>query len=153
MTSKKDPSYCIDCGAELDAYGRAYPPKQKDGYLINFLESAAVFIEGTSTLLYKNEGKLCIPSVLVKNLEDPVDASIRAIKEKFGLLADTPKLLKVLGDPKRNPKGCYICCIYTVKIKEGKEKLTMYSKDYINGHIDELAVEYKDFILSAINGK
>jgi ADP-ribose pyrophosphatase YjhB (NUDIX family) len=153
MISKKDPSYCIDCGAELDAYGRAYPPKQKDGYLINFLESAAIFIEGGCILLCLNEGKLCIPSALVKNLEDPVDASIRAIKEKFGLLADTPKLLNVLGDPKRNPKGCYICCMYSVNIKEGKEKLKMYSKDYINGHVGELAIEYKDVILSMMNGK
>jgi len=148
MHPKKEASYCIDCGSEIDSYGRCFPSKQPDGYYINFLESAAIIQnkEG-GIILHSKDGKLYLPSALVKNKEDPSAAAIRAVKEAVGIEAANAQIVSVVGDPKRNPKGCYTCCVYKLECKEG----VYTSAEYIKSHVSELASEFSGIILKALN--
>ena len=134
----KDQQYCNQCGGMLDPFGRELPPAQPDGYLINYLESAAIAVkDDTIMLIKKPDQKLYLPTVLVRNKEDPIDAALRGVTENGGKATDAISY-DVIGDPKRKPLGCYICCVYLMKGIDGP----FIAKDYVKGHMDSIATEH-----------
>ncbi len=91
------------------------------GYLNPALAvDAAVRRENTILLVRRkyppNPGAWVLPGGFVDRDEDPEHAVIRELKEEAGLDGVNPKLLMVMGDPKRDERKHVVSIVYELSV-------------------------------------
>ena len=120
----------MEAEAELDKFGRPYPPKQ-GGYHVPFLAVDAIVTrqspEGVQQVLMitrKKEpdvGKYALPGGHLEYDEDPEEAVLRELEEECGIKGSEPKLMFVEGDPQRDARKHMISIMYKVTVPNDSE--------------------------------
>lgn len=116
----------MESTANIDPYGRPYPPKY-EGYLVPRTAADAIVIKkdkdsGDYMVLLitrKKEtfhGKYAYPGGHIDYGEDPVEACVRELKEECGIDGANPELHCVRGKPDRDPRYHMISIFYFVEV-------------------------------------
>ena len=67
------------------------------------------------------KGAWAFPGGFVERDEDPAHAAVRELKEETGLDGTNPKVLMVMGDPKRDPRKHIVSIVYEVHVDEQQQ--------------------------------
>lgn len=127
--------FCVQCGGQLDEYGRKLPVIQPDGFPVPSLAADNIVVRANKAdpklqeiLLIKRgregdyfKGKLAFPGGRVNYGEDPAVGCLRELEEECALKVKPgtkPKMLGVYGDPKRDPRGHIVSVVYIVQVDE-----------------------------------
>ena len=89
------------------------------GYLNPALAVDACVRNGNNILLVQRKfppsaGSWVLPGGFVDKGERPEDAVLRELKEEAGLDGANPRLLMVMGDPKRDPRKHIVSIVYEI---------------------------------------
>lgn len=89
------------------------------GYLNPALAVDACVRQGDNILLVQRKfppsaGSWVLPGGFVDKGERPEDAVLRELKEEAGLDGANPRLLMVMGDPKRDPRKHIVSIVYEI---------------------------------------
>ena len=95
------------------------------GYLNPALAADAAVRRGDTILLVKrkyppNPGSWVLPGGFVDRDEDPEHAVVRELKEEAGIDGKQPKLLMVMGDPKRDERKHVVSIVYQLEVQESQ---------------------------------
>ncbi len=95
------------------------------GWLNPALAVDAAVQRGDSILLIQRkfppmQGCWGLPGGFVERDENPSDAVLRELNEETGITGFNPKLLMVMGDPKRDPRKHIVSIVYSVTAEEGE---------------------------------
>lgn len=95
------------------------------GYLNPALAADAAVRRGDTILLVQrkyppNPGSWVLPGGFVDRDEDPEHAVVRELKEEAGLDGKQPKLLMVMGDPKRDERKHVVSIVYQLDVEESQ---------------------------------
>ncbi|MDP6234962.1 MAG: NUDIX hydrolase [Candidatus Poseidoniaceae archaeon] len=94
-----------------------------NGWLNPALAADSAVRRGDEVLLIQRKfppmkGAWAFPGGFVERDEDPAHAAVRELKEETGLDGTNPKVLMVMGDPKRDPRKHIVSIVYEVHVDE-----------------------------------
>ena len=96
-----------------------------NGWLNPALAVDAAVKRGDSILLIQRkyppmQGYWGLPGGFVERDEDPLIAVLRELEEETGMIGENPKLLMVMGNPKRDPRKHIVSIVYEVEVQDGE---------------------------------
>jgi 8-oxo-dGTP diphosphatase len=91
------------------------------GWLNPALAADAAVRRGDEILLIQRkfppmQGAWALPGGFVDQGETPEHAALRELKEEAGLDGQQPRLLMVMGDPKRDPRKHIVSVVYEIQV-------------------------------------
>ena len=99
-----------------------------NGWLNPALAADSAVRRGDEVLLIQRKyppmaGSWAFPGGFVERDEDPMNAALRELKEETGMDGADAKLLKVMGNPQRDPRKHIVSIVYEIQVDEHQQPI------------------------------